>query len=70
MILMFSPRPILPAELSVLEEVKIGYTSPSISAFPIEFARRKGFFREEGAERVDDRHEDERDHERASDPRN
>jgi len=48
MILMFSPRPILPAELSVLEEVKIGYTSPSISAFPIEFARRKGFFREEG----------------------
>jgi NitT/TauT family transport system substrate-binding protein len=45
---MFSPRPILPAELSALEEVKIGYTSPSISAFPIEFARRKGFFREEG----------------------
>ena len=31
-----------------LEEVKVGYTSPSISAFPIEFARRKGFFREEG----------------------
>ncbi|SRR6266536_1399179 len=32
----------------VLPEIKIGYTSTSISAFPIEFARRKGFFREEG----------------------
>lgn len=31
-----------------ITEVKIGYTSTSISAFPIEFARRKGFFREEG----------------------
>ncbi len=31
-----------------LQEIKIGYTSTSISAFPIEFARRKGFFRDEG----------------------
>ena len=44
----FAAGPILCAEPTALEEVKIGYTSPSISAFPIEFARRKGFFREEG----------------------
>ena len=31
-----------------LQEVKIGYTSTSTSVFPIEFARRKGFLREEG----------------------
>jgi NitT/TauT family transport system substrate-binding protein len=31
-----------------LQEIKIGYTSTSVSAFPIEFARRKGFFRDEG----------------------
>ena len=31
-----------------LQEVKIGYTSTSISAFPIELARRMGFFRDEG----------------------
>jgi ABC-type nitrate/sulfonate/bicarbonate transport system substrate-binding protein len=41
-----SPDRSLSAE--ALQEVKIGYTSTSISAFPIEFARRKGFFREEG----------------------
>jgi NitT/TauT family transport system substrate-binding protein len=45
---MISPGPLLSAESTALDEVKIGYTSPSISAFPIEFARRKGFFREEG----------------------
>ncbi|HTN73340.1 MAG TPA: ABC transporter substrate-binding protein [Methylomirabilota bacterium] len=47
-ILLLSPGRILSAESMALEEVKVGYTSPSISAFPIEFARRKGFFREEG----------------------
>ena len=36
------------AESTALQEIKIGYTSTSISAFPIEFARRKGFFRDEG----------------------
>jgi NitT/TauT family transport system substrate-binding protein len=41
-----SPGPSLSAE--ALQEIKIGYTSQSISAFPIEFARRKGFFRAEG----------------------
>ena len=46
--LTFSPGPIMPADPIALEEIKVGYTSPSISAFPIEFARRKGFFREEG----------------------
>ena len=45
---MISPGPLLSAEPTALDEVKIGYTCPSISAFPIEFARRKGFFREEG----------------------
>ena len=43
-----STSPTLSAEPTALHEVKIGYTSTSISAFPIEFARRKGFFREEG----------------------
>ena len=38
----------LSAESMALHEVKIGYTSTSISVFPIEFARRKGFLREEG----------------------
>ena len=38
----------LSAESAALHEVKIGYTSTSISAFPIEFARRKGFLRDEG----------------------
>jgi len=47
-ILLCSPIPSLSAESSALQEVKIGHTSTSISAFPIEFARRKGFFREEG----------------------
>jgi NitT/TauT family transport system substrate-binding protein len=37
----------LSAEPTALQEVKIGYTSTSTSVFPIEFARRKGFFREE-----------------------
>ena len=40
--------PVLSAESTPLHEVKIGYTSTSISVFPIEFARRKGFLREEG----------------------
>ncbi len=44
-ILAYSPGPVLCAEL---QEIKIGYTSTRISAFPIEFARRKGFFRDEG----------------------
>ena len=44
----FAAGPIFCAEPTALDEVKVGYTSPSISAFPIEFARRKGFFREEG----------------------
>ena len=43
-----STGPTLAAESIALQEVKIGYTSTSISAFPIEFARRKGFFRDEG----------------------
>ncbi len=38
----------LSAESMALHEVKIGYTSTSISVFPIEFARRKGFLRDEG----------------------
>jgi len=40
--------PALSAEPTTLQEIKIGYTSTSISVFPIEFARRKGFLREEG----------------------
>ena len=48
LILVCLQGPGLSAELSALQDVKIGYTSMSISAFPIEFARRKGFFREEG----------------------
>jgi len=47
-ILVYSAGPTLSAEPTALQEVKIGYTSMSISAFPIEFARRKGFFRDEG----------------------
>jgi ABC-type nitrate/sulfonate/bicarbonate transport system substrate-binding protein len=47
-ILGYSTGLTLSAEPIVLQDVKIGYTSMSISAFPIEFARRKGFFREEG----------------------
>src|SRR5262249_19963968 len=38
----------LSSESTALHEVKIGYTSTSTSVFPIEFARRKGFLREEG----------------------
>jgi len=38
----------LSAESAALHEVKIGYTSTSISVFPIDFARRKGFLRDEG----------------------
>ena len=38
----------LSSESTALHEVKIGYTSTSTSIFPIEFARRKGFLREEG----------------------
>ena len=37
----------LSAESAALHEVKIGYTSTSISVFPIDFARRKGFLRDE-----------------------
>jgi ABC-type nitrate/sulfonate/bicarbonate transport system substrate-binding protein len=48
LILGYSTGLTLSAEPIALQEVKIGYTSTSISAFPIEFARRKGFFREEG----------------------
>jgi len=40
--------PALSSESTALHEVKIGYTSTSTSVFPIEFARRKGFLREEG----------------------
>lgn len=40
--------PALSAESTALHEVKIGYTSTSTSVFPIEFARRKGFLRDEG----------------------
>jgi NitT/TauT family transport system substrate-binding protein len=47
-ILVCSPDPGLSAESSTPKEVKIGYTSTSISVFPIEFARRKGFLRDEG----------------------
>jgi ABC-type nitrate/sulfonate/bicarbonate transport system substrate-binding protein len=43
-----APALSLSAEATALQEIKIGYTSQSISAFPIEFARRKGFFRAEG----------------------
>src|SRR5215467_7889599 len=45
---MSSSSPMWSAEPSAFEEIKIGYTSTSTSVFPIEFARRKGFFREEG----------------------
>jgi ABC-type nitrate/sulfonate/bicarbonate transport system substrate-binding protein len=48
LILCYSTCPTLSAEPIALQEVKIGYTSTSTSVFPIEFARRKGFFREEG----------------------
>ena len=48
LILVCSPGPSLSADTSALQEIKIGYTSTSISAFPMEFARRKGFFRDEG----------------------
>ena len=43
-----STGPALSSESTALHEVKIGYTSTSTSVFPIEFARRKGFLREEG----------------------
>ena len=43
-----APGPSLSAESSAVQEIKIGYTSTSISVFPIEFARRKGFLRDEG----------------------
>ena len=43
-----SAGPTLASESIDLQEVKIGYTSTSISVFPIEFARRKGFLRDEG----------------------
>ena len=43
-----STGPALSAEPTTLQEIKIGYTSTSTSVFPIEFARRKGFLREEG----------------------
>jgi len=43
-----SISPALSAESTALHEIKIGYTSTSTSVFPIEFARRKGFLREEG----------------------
>jgi NitT/TauT family transport system substrate-binding protein len=47
-VLACTPPLSLAAEATALQEIKIGYTSQSISAFPIEFARRKGFFRAEG----------------------
>ena len=47
-ILSSSTGPALSSESTALHEVKIGYTSTSTSVFPIEFARRKGFLREEG----------------------
>ena len=47
-ILSCSTGPTLASESIALQEVKIGYTSTSISVFPIEFARRKGFLRDEG----------------------
>ena len=47
-ILSCSTGPTLAAESIDLQEVKIGYTSTSTSVFPIEFARRKGFLRDEG----------------------
>ena len=68
-ILLCSPIPSLSAESSALQEVKIGHTSTSISAFLIEFARRKGFFREEGPQRFDDHYENERHHECPAYPR-
>jgi ABC-type nitrate/sulfonate/bicarbonate transport system substrate-binding protein len=43
-----STGPTLAAESIALQDVKIGCTSTSISVFPIEFARRKGFLRDEG----------------------
>jgi NitT/TauT family transport system substrate-binding protein len=48
LVLAGSPGISLSANATALQEIKIGYTSQSISAFPIEFARRKGFFRDEG----------------------
>jgi len=48
LMLVCAPALSLSAEATALQEIKIGYTSQSISAFPIEFARRKGFFRAEG----------------------
>jgi ABC-type nitrate/sulfonate/bicarbonate transport system substrate-binding protein len=48
MVLGFSTGPALSAESTALHEIKIGYTSTSTSVFPIEFARRKGFLRDEG----------------------
>jgi NitT/TauT family transport system substrate-binding protein len=43
-----STGPTLASESIALQEAKVGYTSTSISVFPIEFARRKGFLRDEG----------------------
>jgi NitT/TauT family transport system substrate-binding protein len=43
-----STGPTLASESIALQEAKIGYTSTSISVFPIELARRKGFLRDEG----------------------
>ena len=43
-----STGPAWSADPTAFHEVKIGYTSTSTSVFPIEFARRKGFLREEG----------------------
>ena len=47
-ILGFSTGSALSVESTALHEIKIGYTSTSTSVFPIEFARRKGFLRDEG----------------------
>jgi ABC-type nitrate/sulfonate/bicarbonate transport system substrate-binding protein len=47
-VFVYSTGPAWSAEPTVFHEVKIGYTSTSTSVFPIEFARRKGFLREEG----------------------
>jgi NitT/TauT family transport system substrate-binding protein len=43
-----STGPTLASESIALQEAKVGYTSTSTSVFPIEFARRKGFLRDEG----------------------
>jgi hypothetical protein len=64
-----APGPSLSAESSAVHEIKIGYTSMSISAFPIEFARRKGFFSRWETQCFDDRYENERHHERPAYPR-